>query len=90
MTGSSGIIAEEVNEWAIRLRGYCKCKNLIRAICVYSSRRFQYMMFIEQVVSNFILQVESKNGVLIPSLHAENDLVDADPVASIECIFKFA
>jgi two-component system, OmpR family, phosphate regulon sensor histidine kinase PhoR len=35
---------------------------------------------IESVASNFILQVESKNGILIPSLHAENDLILADPV----------
>jgi two-component system phosphate regulon sensor histidine kinase PhoR len=35
---------------------------------------------IESVISNFILQVDSKNGILIPSLHAENDTVYADPV----------
>jgi two-component system phosphate regulon sensor histidine kinase PhoR len=35
---------------------------------------------IESVISNFILQVESKEGVLIPSLHAENDQIKADPI----------
>lgn len=35
---------------------------------------------IESVISNFILQVESKNGMLIPSLHAEVDLIFGDPV----------
>jgi two-component system phosphate regulon sensor histidine kinase PhoR len=35
---------------------------------------------IESVVSNFILQVESREGMLVPSLHAENDLICADPV----------
>jgi len=35
---------------------------------------------IESVISNFILQVGSKEGILIPSLHAENDLISADPI----------
>jgi two-component system, OmpR family, phosphate regulon sensor histidine kinase PhoR len=35
---------------------------------------------IESVISNFILQVDSKEGMLIPSLHADNDLINADPV----------
>jgi two-component system, OmpR family, phosphate regulon sensor histidine kinase PhoR len=35
---------------------------------------------IESVISNFTLQVESKEGVLIPSLHAENDLIYADSI----------
>jgi two-component system phosphate regulon sensor histidine kinase PhoR len=35
---------------------------------------------IENVISNFTLQIESKNGMLIPSLHAENDLINADEV----------
>lgn len=35
---------------------------------------------IESVASNFILQIDSKNGALIPSLHADNDIVDADSV----------
>jgi two-component system, OmpR family, phosphate regulon sensor histidine kinase PhoR len=35
---------------------------------------------IENVISNFTLQIESKDGMLIPSLHAENDLINADEV----------
>ncbi len=35
---------------------------------------------IESVITNFMLQVDSKQGMLIPSLHADHDLVIADPV----------
>ena len=35
---------------------------------------------IESVVGNFLLQTEAKNGMLIPSLHADNDIISADPV----------
>ncbi|MBA7572572.1 Sensor histidine kinase RcsC [subsurface metagenome] len=35
---------------------------------------------IESVISNFFIQVDSKNGMLIPSLHADNDLIKADVV----------
>lgn len=35
---------------------------------------------IENVISNFTLQIESKDGILIPSLHAENDVINADEV----------
>ncbi|MBN1596718.1 MAG: HAMP domain-containing histidine kinase [Bacteroidales bacterium] len=35
---------------------------------------------IESVISNFYIQIESKNGMLVPSLHADYDLVAADPV----------
>jgi len=35
---------------------------------------------VESVITNFNLQIESKEGMLIPSLHAENDLIYADEV----------
>lgn len=35
---------------------------------------------IESVISNFTLQVDSKEGLLIPSLHADNDCVTGDQV----------
>jgi two-component system phosphate regulon sensor histidine kinase PhoR len=35
---------------------------------------------IESVISNFTLQVDSKEGLLIPSLHADNDCVNADSI----------
>ncbi len=34
---------------------------------------------IESVITNFYLQVEAKNGMLIPSLHADVDTILADP-----------
>lgn len=35
---------------------------------------------IEAVIANFVLQIESRNGMLIPSLHADNDIILADTV----------
>jgi len=35
---------------------------------------------IESVITNFNLQVETMKGMLIPSLHAENDSIIADTV----------
>jgi two-component system, OmpR family, phosphate regulon sensor histidine kinase PhoR len=35
---------------------------------------------IESVISNFTLQVDSKEGLLIPSLHADNDCVNGDSI----------
>ena len=35
---------------------------------------------VESVISNFTLQVDSKEGLLIPSLHADNDCVTGDTV----------
>jgi two-component system phosphate regulon sensor histidine kinase PhoR len=35
---------------------------------------------IESVISNFVLQVDSKNGLLIPSLHADTDCVHGDSI----------
>lgn len=43
-------------------------------------RKVHLHELIENVISNFTLQIESKNGMLIPSLHAENDLINADEV----------
>jgi two-component system phosphate regulon sensor histidine kinase PhoR len=43
-------------------------------------RDIHFHELIESVVSNFILQVETREGMLIPSLHAENDLIYADQV----------
>jgi two-component system phosphate regulon sensor histidine kinase PhoR len=43
-------------------------------------RDIHFNELIESVISNFFLQVESREGILIPSLHAENDLIVADPV----------
>jgi len=35
---------------------------------------------IESVIANFTLQVDSRKGMLIPSLHADNDQIEGDPV----------
>ncbi|MGD2033484.1 MAG: HAMP domain-containing sensor histidine kinase [Bacteroidales bacterium] len=34
---------------------------------------------IESVTATFMIQIDSKQGMLIPSLHADNDLIFADP-----------
>jgi len=34
---------------------------------------------IESVITNFVIQIDSKQGMIIPSLHADNDLIYADP-----------
>lgn len=47
-------------------------KLQFKEICIHD--------IIESVISNFTIQVDSKNGLLIPSLHADNDCVNGDSI----------
>jgi len=76
----SSIIAEESKRLGYQVERVLQMAKFDQGNLRLQFREVSVHDIIEKVVTNFILQVESKNGVLIPSLHAENDIVDADPV----------
>jgi two-component system, OmpR family, phosphate regulon sensor histidine kinase PhoR len=76
----SSIIAEESKRLGYQVERVLQMAKFDQGDLRLQFKEASLHDIIEAVASNFILQINTKDGVLIPSLHAENDIVKADPV----------
>jgi two-component system, OmpR family, phosphate regulon sensor histidine kinase PhoR len=75
----SDIVSEEARRLSNQVEKVLQMAKFDQGELKLKFREVHLHELIESVVSNFMLQVESKEGILIPSLHADNDLIYADP-----------
>jgi two-component system phosphate regulon sensor histidine kinase PhoR len=76
----SDIVAEETKRLGYQVEKVLQMAKFDQGQLKLKYKEVHMHELIESVMSNFILQVESKEGILVPSLQADNDLVNADPV----------
>ena len=76
----SGIITEESKRLGYQVERVLQMAKFDQGELKLQFKDISVNEVIESVISNFILQVNAKNGMLIPSLHAEEDIVRADPI----------
>jgi two-component system, OmpR family, phosphate regulon sensor histidine kinase PhoR len=76
----SGIISEESKRLGYQVERVLQMAKFDQGNLKLQFEEISVHEIIESVTANFILQVEAKNGVLIPSLHADDDLVLGDKV----------
>lgn len=76
----SGIINDETKRLGYQVERVLQMAKFDQGDLSLKFEELSMHDIIESVISNFLLQVESKNGMLIPSLHAENDCILADPI----------
>jgi len=76
----SGIIAEESKRLGYQVERVLQMAKFDQGDLKLNFDEVSIHEIIESVISNFTLQVEAKEGMLIPSLHADNDIVYADSV----------
>jgi len=82
----SDIVSEETRRLSTQVEKVLQMAKFDQGELKLKFKEVHLHELIESVISNFMLQVESKEGILIPSLHAENDLVNADPVHMLNVI----
>ena len=76
----SGIISEESKRLGYQVERVLQMAKFDQGDIKFQFKEISMHEIIESVITNFILQIEAKKGILIPSLHAENDVIIADPV----------
>jgi signal transduction histidine kinase len=76
----SDIISEESKRLGYQVEKVLQIAKFDQGKLNFKFKEVHIHELIESVISNFMLQIESRNGILIPSLHADNDLVKADTV----------
>ncbi len=76
----SGIITEESKRLGYQVERVLQMAKFDQGDLKLQFKEVSIHEIIESVIANFILQVDAKNGMLIPSLHADEDIVIADPV----------
>ncbi len=76
----SDIVSEETKRLSYQVEKVLQMARFDQGKLKLKYKEVHMHELIDSVISNFILLVESKEGMLIPSLHADNDLVYADPV----------
>jgi two-component system phosphate regulon sensor histidine kinase PhoR len=74
----SGLISEESKRLGYQVERVLQMAKFDQGELKLQFEELNMHEIIESVISNFTLQVDSKQGMLIPSLHADNDLVNAD------------
>ncbi|MBN1953213.1 MAG: HAMP domain-containing histidine kinase [Bacteroidales bacterium] len=76
----SGIISDETKRLGYQVERVLQMAKFDQGDLSLQFEEVSVHEIIESVASNFVLQVDSKNGVLIPSLHADQDIIAGDPV----------
>jgi two-component system phosphate regulon sensor histidine kinase PhoR len=76
----SGIISEETKRLGHQVERVLQMSKFDQGDLKLKFEEVSLHDIIDSVVSNFVIQVESKSGMLIPSLHAEDDAISGDPV----------
>jgi two-component system phosphate regulon sensor histidine kinase PhoR len=76
----SSIIAEESKRLGYQVERVLQMAKFDQGNLRLQFKEVSLHDLIESVASNFILQINTKDGVLIPSLHAEYDIIEADSV----------
>ncbi len=76
----SGIISEESRRLGFQVERVLQMAKFDQGDLRLVYKDVNLHEIIESVITNFTLQVDSKQGVLIPSLHAENDTITGDSV----------
>jgi signal transduction histidine kinase len=76
----SGIISEESARLGFQVERVLQMAKFDQGDLKMHFKEVHLHDIIESVISNFVLQVDNKRGMIIPSLHAENDLVTGDSV----------
>ena len=76
----SGIITDESKRLGYQVERVLQMAKFDQGNLKLEFKDISMHEIIESVVGNFLLQTEAKNGMLIPSLHADNDIISADPV----------
>ena len=76
----SGIISEESKRLGYQVERVLQMAKFDQGDVKFQFREVSMHEIIESVITNFNLQVETMKGMLIPSLHAENDSIIADTV----------
>ncbi len=76
----SGIISDESTRLGYQVERVLQMAKFDQGDLKLQFEEISVHEIIEAVITNFVLQVETKNGMLIPSLHADNDIIMADPV----------
>ena len=82
----SGIISEESKRLGYQVERVLQMAKFDQGDLRLQFKDVSIHEIIESVITNFILQVDTRNGMLIPSLHADKDIVTADPVHIINMI----
>jgi two-component system, OmpR family, phosphate regulon sensor histidine kinase PhoR len=75
----SSIVTEEARRLSSQVEQVLQMAKFDQGKLKLKYREIHLHELIDSVISNFRIQVESKDGILIPSLHAGNDLIEADP-----------
>lgn len=76
----SDIISEESRRLGFQVERVLQMAKFDQGDLKLVFREVNMHEIIESVIANFTLQVDSKQGLLIPSLHADNDLLNGDSV----------
>ena len=76
----SGIISDESKRLGYQVERVLQMAKFDQGDLKLEFKDISIHEIIESVMSNFTLQVDNKNGMLIPSLHADEDIITADPV----------
>jgi two-component system, OmpR family, phosphate regulon sensor histidine kinase PhoR len=76
----SNIIADESKRLGYQVERVLQMAKFDQGDLKLNFHEISVHEIVESVISNFTLQVEAKEGILIPSLHADEDKVYADPV----------
>jgi two-component system, OmpR family, phosphate regulon sensor histidine kinase PhoR len=76
----SEIIRQESKRLGYQVEKVLQIAALDKGNFTLNLKKINMHELIENVISNFIIQVDSKGGLLIPSLHAEDPEIMADPV----------
>jgi two-component system phosphate regulon sensor histidine kinase PhoR len=76
----SGIISEESKRLGYQVERVLQMAKFDQGDVKLQFKEISMHEIIESVITNFNIQVEAMKGMLIPSLHAENDIILADPV----------
>ncbi len=74
----SGLISEESKRLGYQVERVLQMAKFDQGELKLQFEELNMHEVIESVITNFMIQVDSKQGMLIPSLHADNDLVLAD------------
>lgn len=76
----AGIIADESNRLGYQVERVLQMAKFDQGDLKLNFQEISAHEYIDSVISNFTLQVEAKEGMLIPSLHADDNKIFADPV----------
>lgn len=74
----SGIITDESKRLGYQVEKVLQMAIFDQKKVKFKMKDVDFHEIIEGVITNFIIQIESKGGLLIPSLHAESTMVNVD------------